>query len=59
MAAIQTMLEEFQVDDESQKQQGSLDNEQGTLAERWLKQVQYENFMECARKMWDQFTSGA
>ena len=30
-----------------------------SLTERWLKQIKYENFLECTRRMWDQFTSSA
>ena len=40
-------------------QQGSQGSKLSDLDARWLKQMKYENFMECARKMWDQFTSGA
>ena len=44
---------EFKINDD-EIQQGTIDdNERGTLSERWLQQVKYENFMECARKMWD------
>ena len=54
MAAITTMVDDLQI---QENQQGSSNAD--TLSDRWLKQVKYENFMECARKMWDQFTSGA
>lgn len=51
MAAITTMVEDFQIEE---NQQGSSNAAyHGTLSDRWLKQVKYENFMECARKMWD------
>ena len=45
--------------EEQQAQQGLLDKEAQSLSTRWLKQVKYENFMECTRRMWDQFTSTA
>ena len=55
MHAIEKMMEdeeEFAIHDD-EIQQGSLQSYQGNLSERWLKQVKYENFMECARRMWD------
>ena len=55
MHAIEKILEEEEElainDDEIQ--QGSFEYQGKSLDERWLKQVKYENFMECARKMWD------
>lgn len=60
MAAVLAIMEENKKNEDEGQQQGSItDFPEESLAERWLKQMKYENFMECARKMWDQFTSGA
>ena len=49
MAIEKIMDEEIVASD--QVQSGGLNRP--SLSTRWLKQVKYENFMECARKMWD------
>ena len=51
MAAVVKLTEE-ETANEDEAQQGK-QNAMSDLADRWLKQVKYENFMECARKMWD------
>ena len=54
MAAVLAIMDESKKDEDDAQQQGSItDFPEETLSERWLKQVKYENFMECARKMWD------
>ena len=59
MAAVQAIVEEAEAQAQNEaQQQGTQSKCWATLADRWLKQVKYENIMECARKMWDQFTSG-
>ena len=45
--------DDFAINDDEIQQGTILESDQGNLSERWLKQVKFENFMECARKMWD------